>query len=116
MVTVTLATTFALTVALAFARSAPADHSALPETVSTLLLLLPDLERRRDELKLERGRFNKARQQAESLSADIGEDFHSLPIERKRALILHSLSAVLIHPAGKGRRKFDPSLIEPIWR
>jgi site-specific DNA recombinase len=85
-------------------------------TVSTLLLLLPDLERRRDELKLERGRFNKARQQAESLSADIGEDFHSLPIERQQALILHSLSAVLIHPAGKGRRKFDPNLIEPVWR
>ncbi|MHC3471636.1 hypothetical protein ACYF6T_23475 [Streptomyces sp. 7R007] len=85
-------------------------------TVLTLLLLLPDLERRRDELKLERGRFNKARQQAESLSADIEEDFHSLPIERQQALILHSLSAVLIHPAGKGRRKFDPSLIEPVWR
>ncbi|MFF1297688.1 MULTISPECIES: recombinase family protein [unclassified Streptomyces] len=85
-------------------------------TVSTLLLLLPDLERRRDELKLERGRFNKDRQQAESLSADIGEDFRSLPIERQQALVLHSLSAVLIHPAGRGRRKFDPSLIEPVWR
>ncbi|MBX9396365.1 recombinase family protein [Streptomyces sp. TRM72054] len=85
-------------------------------TVSTLLQLLPDLERRRDELKLERGRFNKERQQAESLTADIGEDFRSLPIERQQALILHSLSAVLIHPAGRGRRKFDPSLIEPVWR
>ncbi len=85
-------------------------------TVSTLLMLLPDLERRRDELKLERGRFNKERQQAESLTADIGEDFRSLPIERQQALILHSLSAVLIHPAGRGRRKFDPSLIEPVWR
>ncbi|WP_338897006.1 hypothetical protein WBG99_16305 [Streptomyces sp. TG1A-60] len=77
---------------------------------------MPDLERRRDELKLERGRFNKARHQAESLSADIGEDFRSLPIERQQTLILHSLSAVLIHPAGRGRRKFDPSLIEPVWR
>ncbi|WP_328845635.1 recombinase family protein [Streptomyces sp. NBC_00258] len=84
-------------------------------TVSTLLQLLPDLERRRDELKLERGRFNKERQQTESLSADIGEDFRSLPIERQQALILHSLSAVLIHPAGRGKRKFDPSLIEPVW-
>lgn len=84
-------------------------------TVSTLLQLLPDLERRRDELKLERGRFNKERQQTESLSADIGEDFRSLPIERQQALILHSLSAVLIHPAGRGKRRFDPSLIEPVW-
>ncbi|MFI0510496.1 recombinase family protein [Streptomyces sp. WSLK1-5] len=85
-------------------------------TVSTLLQLLPDLERRRDELKLERGRFNKERQHAESLSAGIGEDFRSLPIERQQALILHSLTAVLIHPAGRGKRKFDPSLIEPVWR
>lgn len=85
-------------------------------TVSTLLQLLPDLERNRDELKLERGRFNKERHQAESLFADVGEDFRSLPIERQQALVLHSLSAVLIHPAGRGRRKFDPSLIEPVWR
>jgi DNA invertase Pin-like site-specific DNA recombinase len=85
-------------------------------TVSTLLQLLPDLERRRDELKLERARFNKERHQAESLNADRGEDFRTLPIERQQALILHSLSAVLIHPTGRGRRKFDPSLIEPVWR
>ncbi|MEU6322691.1 recombinase zinc beta ribbon domain-containing protein [Streptomyces sp. NPDC047009] len=85
-------------------------------TVSTLLQLLPDLERRRDELKLERGRFTKGRQELESLSAGIGDDFRALPIERQQALILHSLSAVLIHPAGRGNRKFDPNLIEPVWR
>jgi hypothetical protein len=44
------------------------------------------------------------------------EDFLALPLERQQALILHSLSAILIHPAGKGVRKFDPSLIEPVWR
>ncbi|MGH9195064.1 MAG: recombinase family protein [Acidimicrobiia bacterium] len=85
-------------------------------TVSTLLQLLPDLERRRDELKLERARFSKDLRQAESVSADIGQDFEDLPIERQQAIISHSLSAVLIHPAGRGRRKFDPSLIEPVWR
>ncbi|MFF2465320.1 hypothetical protein [Streptomyces mirabilis] len=85
-------------------------------TVSTLLQLLPDLERRRDELKLERGRFSKARHQAASPSVDTLEDFLALPLERQQALILHSLSAILIHPAGRGVRKFDPSLIEPVWR
>ncbi|MFE5367072.1 recombinase family protein [Streptomyces mirabilis] len=85
-------------------------------TVSTLLQLLPDLERRRDELKLERGRFSKARHQAASPSVDSLEDFLALPLERQQALILHSLSAILIHPAGRGVRKFDPSLIEPVWR
>ncbi|WP_190016204.1 recombinase family protein [Streptomyces lucensis] len=84
-------------------------------TVSTLLQLLPDLERRRDELKLERGRHSKTRQQSASLSVDTIEDFRILPIERQQALILHSLSAVLIHPAGRGARRFDPSLIEPVW-
>ncbi|WP_330282949.1 recombinase family protein [Streptomyces sp. NBC_00588] len=100
-----------------------ADISALTRaarakeiTVSTLLQLLPDLERRRDELKLERGRFSKARQQTAALSVDTLGDFLSLPLERQQALILHSLSAVLIHPAGRGARKFDPNLIEPVWR
>lgn len=36
-------------------------------------------------------------------------------LERQQALILHSLSAVLIHPNRAGKRKFDPSLIEPVW-
>lgn len=85
-------------------------------TVSTLLQLLPDLERRRDELKVERARFSRKRQQAMSLTVDTVEDFLALPLEYQQALILHSLSAVLIHPAGRGRCKFDPSLIEPVWR
>lgn len=86
--------------------------------------LLPDLDpwhaglqpRYRNELKLERGRFSKARHQAASSSVDTLEDFLALPLERQQALILHSLSAILIHPAGRGVRKFDPSLIEPVWR
>lgn len=100
-----------------------ADISALTQaakaqeiTVSTLLQLLPDLERRRDELKLERRRHSKTRLQPASPSVDRMEDFRALPIERQQALILHSLSTVLIHPAGKGKRRFDPSLIEPMWR
>ncbi|WP_141206061.1 hypothetical protein [Streptomyces griseorubiginosus] len=59
---------------------------------------------------------SKKRRQAGTLSVDAVEDFLALPLERQRALILHSLWAVLIHPAGRGRRKFDPSLIEPVWR
>ncbi|MCQ4041979.1 recombinase family protein [Streptantibioticus rubrisoli] len=85
-------------------------------SVSTLLQLLPDLERKRDELKLERARFRKEARRAESVGADIGQNFEDLPIERQQAIILHSLSAVLIHPAGRGARKFDPDLIEPVWR
>ncbi|MGE9696060.1 recombinase family protein [Streptomyces sp. NRRL F-5630] len=88
-------------------------------TVTTLLQLLPAKERARESLKLERARFYKDRKQAEAkgdtanLTAD---EFFSLPIERQQEIVLHSLSAVLIHPAGRGKRKFDPALIEPVWR
>ncbi|AIR99566.1 recombinase family protein [Streptomyces glaucescens] len=87
-------------------------------TVATLLQLLPAKERLRDELKLERARFYKEQKQAESkgetanLTAD---EFFGLPIERQQEIVLRSLTAVIIHPAGRGRRKFDPSLIEPVW-
>ncbi|MEU5609489.1 recombinase family protein [Streptomyces sparsogenes] len=103
--------------------AAEADITALTQatkagtlSVSSLLQLLPDLERKRDELKLERARFYKEVKRAESVHSDIGKDFHDLPIERQQAIILHSLTAVLIHPTGRGARKFDPDLIEPVWR
>ncbi|MFF0793901.1 recombinase family protein [Streptomyces spiralis] len=88
-------------------------------TVATLLQLLPAKERERDELKLERARFYKEQKQAEAKgeARDMTVDeFLALPVERQQEIVLHSLSAVIIHPAGRGRRKFDPSLIEPVWR
>ncbi|MFI0217305.1 recombinase family protein [Streptomyces lydicus] len=87
-------------------------------TVSTLLQLLPDKERRRDALKLERARFYKEQKQAEAKgsAADLTlDEFFDLPIERQREIVLHSLTAVIIDPAGRGKRKFDPDLIHPIW-
>lgn len=88
-------------------------------TVATLLQLLPAKERLRDELKLERARFYKEQKQAEAKgdAANLTvEEFFALPVERQQEIVLHSLSAVIIHPAGRGRRKFEPSLIEPVWR
>jgi site-specific DNA recombinase len=88
-------------------------------TVGTLLQLLPAKERLRDELKLERARFYKEQKQAEARgeTADLSiDEFFALPIERQQEIVLHSLTAVIIHPSGRGRRKFDPSLIEPVWR
>lgn len=88
-------------------------------TVSTLLQLLPSKEKERDELKLERARFYKDQKQAEA-KGRAGNlsltEFFDLPIERQQEIVLHSLSAVIIHPAGRGRRIFDPALIDPIWR
>ncbi|MFD7404079.1 recombinase family protein [Streptomyces sp. NPDC059866] len=88
-------------------------------SVSTLLQLLPAKERARDELKLARARFYKEKKQAEA-QAGAGDltvdEFFDLPVERQQEIVLHSLSAVMIHPAGRGKRIFDPSLIEPVWR
>ncbi|OLZ64340.1 integrase [Streptomyces sp. IMTB 2501] len=88
-------------------------------SVSMLLQLLPAKERLRDELKLERSRFYKEQKQREAKgrTEDLTEEeFFDLPIERQQEIILHSLSAVIIHPAGRGKRIFDPDLIEPVWR
>ncbi|MFC8654274.1 recombinase family protein [Streptomyces parvus] len=88
-------------------------------SVSTLLQMLPSKERERDELKLSRTRFYKEQKQAEAQAGAenlTAEEFFDLPIERQQEIILHSLSAVMISPAGRGRRVFDPSLIEPVWR
>ncbi|AGP56297.1 recombinase family protein [Streptomyces rapamycinicus] len=88
-------------------------------TVSTLLQLLPAKEQERDALKLERARFYKEQKQAEAKgnAGDLTEEeFFALPIERQREIVLHSLTAVVIHPAGRGKRKFDPDLIDPVWR
>ncbi|MFF3515440.1 hypothetical protein [Streptomyces sp. NPDC002573] len=88
-------------------------------TVSTLLQLLPAKERLRDELKLERSRFSKEQKQreAQGRTEDLTEDeFFDLPIECQQEISLHSLSAVIIHPAGRGNRIFNPDLIKPVWR
>jgi DNA invertase Pin-like site-specific DNA recombinase len=44
------------------------------------------------------------------------EENGGLPISMKRAYIREALHAVLVRPAGKGRKLFNPDLLEPIWR
>jgi DNA invertase Pin-like site-specific DNA recombinase len=44
------------------------------------------------------------------------EDNGGLPISQKRAYIREALHAVIVHPAGGGRKPFNPNLLEPIWR
>jgi len=39
-----------------------------------------------------------------------------LPISQKRAYLREALHAVILHPAGRGRRPFNPDLLEVIWR
>ena len=39
-----------------------------------------------------------------------------LPISQKRAYLREALHAVILHPAGRGRKPFNPDLLEVIWR
>jgi hypothetical protein len=44
------------------------------------------------------------------------EDDGGLPISQKRAYVREALLAVILHPAGRGRKPFNPDLLELIWR
>lgn len=44
------------------------------------------------------------------------EDDGGIPMSKKRAYVREALHAVIVHPAGGGRKPFDPNLLEPIWR
>lgn len=82
-------------------------------SISSLIQLLRPLEKERDELA-----FLKRKAERESRKVKVVEHTHeafdALPLERQRALILRSISAVIIHPQGKGKARFDPDLIEPV--
>jgi hypothetical protein len=47
---------------------------------------------------------------------NVREHFASLSVERQRAIVKALLSEVVIHPATKLGRTFDPNRIEPRWR
>ncbi|MGN6126743.1 MAG: recombinase family protein [Humibacter sp.] len=100
-----------------------ADITELTEAVkakkvsmSVMLSLMPDLERRRDALLRERRAALAEKAQSTVITVGSLEEFDALHLDRQRALVLRSLEAVVIHPAGKGQRTFDVRLIEPIWR
>lgn len=99
-----------------------ADISELTEAVkaksvsmSVMLSLMPGLEKRRDALLRERRAALAEQAQTTVLTVESEAEFAAEPLDRQRALVLKSLKAVVIHPAGRGRRVFDPDLIEPVW-
>lgn len=83
-------------------------------SMTSLLELMGDLERTRDGLVTRRAQATRANRRAEVIEHN-RDAFDALPLERQRALILRSLTAVIVHPQGKGVAKFNPDLIEPIW-
>lgn len=84
-------------------------------SVATLIQLVPDLEKRRDELLFAKRRLLLEVRRSEVVGAKSRDEFDALPLDRQRGLVLRSLRAVVIHPNGKGNKRFNPDLIEPIW-
>ncbi|MFF0243637.1 recombinase family protein [Streptosporangium sandarakinum] len=88
--------------------------------------MAPDLEKRIGRLRAEAQKFMASveRRLARS-STDVteirrrwylSEEEGGLPLSIKRSYIREALHAVIIYPSGKGRRAFNPDLLEPIWR
>lgn len=88
-------------------------------SVAVMIEVLPPLEAERDALLFDRRRVEAEAVQAKAAEAadvETREEFLARPLDRQRALVLQSLKAVVIHPAGRrAGRRFDPELIEPLW-
>ena len=86
---------------------------------------LPLLEGERDRLRGERERHALTIERAAADMTDIRRRWYSetdedrLDLSQKRAYVREALHTVIIHPAGRGngsRNRFNPDLLEPIWR
>jgi len=84
-------------------------------TMATALPLLQDLEQKQKELATLKRRAEREGRRNEVVE-HTREAFDALPLPSQRALILRSLEGVIVHPQGKGVVKFNPDLIEPVWR
>jgi DNA invertase Pin-like site-specific DNA recombinase len=86
----------------------------------------PALENRIKQLRNEQAKHALTAQRVTQASAtDIRalrerwykpEEEGGLPVSQKRAYVREALHAVILHPAGRGRKPFNPDLLEPIWR
>jgi len=86
----------------------------------------PDLEKRISRLRTDAQSFAATAQRRQARSATdvaeirrrwfLPESEGGLPLSLKRSYIREALHAVIIYPSGKGRRRFDPDLLELVWR
>ncbi|WP_406382720.1 recombinase family protein [Streptomyces sp. NBC_01618] len=83
-------------------------------SAASWIAVVEPLEAERDELRHDRARHAVAAAQAAD-TLNLAEDFERLPIERQRAVILKHIKTVIVHPAGRGARKFNPDLLEVVW-
>lgn len=95
-------------------------------TAELFFKLAPRLEKELAQLRSERDRHVAAveRQRARAIidMSDLrarwykAESDGGLPVSTKRAYVRESFHAIIVHPARRGSRIFDPDLLVPIWR
>ncbi|MFF1337927.1 recombinase family protein [Streptomyces sp. NPDC058290] len=90
-----------------------AAKAAKKISMGTLIALLEPLEAELEELK--RDRAAHAVKVAQAANPSLIEEFERLPLERQRAVIMKHVKAVMVSPAGRGARKFNPDLLEVVW-
>ncbi|MFI1950692.1 recombinase family protein [Streptomyces xinghaiensis] len=73
------------------------------------------IETRIKELRAERGRRQVIAARADAIE-DVRKRWERLELSQKRALLFEALHAVIVRPAGKGRKPFNPDLLEPMWK
>lgn len=83
-------------------------------SMGTALDLIEELEGERDELYRQRRQLVAAKVRRQNVSPSLLEEWNEYSVSQKKMLLRDSVRAVMVHPAGRGR-KFDPSLIEVVW-
>ncbi|MFI6205945.1 recombinase family protein [Streptomyces sp. NPDC051041] len=84
-------------------------------STSQALDLIEELEAEREELLSKRGQLALQKRKKAMLSPDALADWEGLTMTEKRTRLKAAVRAVIVHPAGRGKR-FDPELIEIVWQ
>lgn len=83
-------------------------------SMTTALDMIEELEGERDDLNRHRRQLVAAKVRRQNASPSLLEEWKGYTVSQKKVRLRESIRAVMVHPAGRGR-KFDPSLIEVVW-
>lgn len=78
--------------------------------------VIAELREQEQDLVADRNAYQVKAAKAHSRPADIEAEWESYTLPHQRAILAEHLHAVVVYPAGKGRRAFNPDLLELVWR
>ncbi|WP_217129403.1 recombinase family protein [Streptomyces sp. AC558_RSS880] len=84
-------------------------------STSAALDMIEELEGEREKLTSKRGQLALQKRKRAMLTPDALADWEGLTMTEKRTRLKAAVRAVIVHPAGRGKR-FDPELIEIVWQ